>query len=65
MVAIKARREQMGFTQLQLAKISGVKQSVICDIENGHTPFPRVDTVMKLAKVFGCTVEELMEERKQ
>lgn len=40
-------------TQTELATRSGVKQSVISDIENGKTRSPRPETIMALAGALG------------
>lgn len=34
---LKAAREHQGFTQVQLAKLAGVSQATISDVENGKT----------------------------
>ena len=38
---------------------------MISDIESGKTKSPTVDTAIKLSKALGCTVEELVSERKE
>lgn len=50
---IKIERIRAGLSQNELARLSGVKQSVISDIESGKTKLPRVDTVKQLAHVLG------------
>ena len=52
-------RTQRGFSQQELARRSGVKQSIISDIERGKTANPRIDTLQKLAAALGCTLDEL------
>lgn len=56
-------RTSQGITQNELARKSGVKQSVISDIENGKTSFPRVDTLSKIATALGCTVDDLLDKQ--
>lgn len=53
-------RIKRGLSQNQLAKISGVPQSVICDIESGKTKAPRIDTLQAIASALGVTVDELI-----
>lgn len=53
MTIIQKKRETAGLSQAELARRSGVKQSVISDIENGHTKSPRVETLMALAAALG------------
>lgn len=57
-------RKKQGLSQNQLAKLSGVPQSVICDIESGKTKYPRIDTVAAIAKALGVTIGELIEAKK-
>ena len=53
MTIIQIEREKAGLSQSELARRSGVKQSVISDIENEKTLNPRVDTIMALAEALG------------
>lgn len=53
-------RATKGLSQSDLARLSGVKQGVISDIESGQTSSPRLDTVKKLADALGCTIDELL-----
>ena len=48
---IRDKRIRAGISQNELARRSGVKQSVISDIESGKTKLPRVDTVQQIAAV--------------
>lgn len=48
---IKRKREEKKITQNELARRSGVNQSVISDIESGKTKYPRIDTLRALAGV--------------
>ena len=54
------QREKKGISQNQLARMSGVPQSVISDIESGKTKAPRIDTLMAIAAALGMTVNELI-----
>lgn len=51
-------RKERGFTQKDLAKELGVDQSAVSLWESGKT-FPRVEVATRLAKFFGCTLDEL------
>ena len=53
-------RVKRGLSQNQLAKMAGVPQSVICDIESGKTKAPRIDTLQAIAAALGVTVDELI-----
>ena len=59
---IRVRRERLGMTQNDLAMKAGVKQSVLSDIENLKTAWPRIDTIAKIAKALGCTVDDLIND---
>lgn len=57
---VAEQREKKGISQNQLARMSGVPQSVISDIESGKTKAPRIDTLMAIAAALGMTVNELI-----
>lgn len=58
---IKKRRKALGLSQAALANRALVSQSAISDIENPNvTKLPNVDTIGKIARVLGCTVDDLM-----
>lgn len=46
-------RWRKGWSQSQLARISGVPQSVICKIENENGDF-NLSTALKLSKALSC-----------
>lgn len=62
MIGLTYRRGIAGFSQRKLSALSGVPQPIISDIENGKTKSPTVDTAIKLSRVLGCSVEELVSE---
>lgn len=55
---LKARREAMGMTQGELAKLVGVRRETIVHLENGRYN-PSLKLAMDIAKVFSTTVEDL------
>ena len=55
---LKARREQMGLTQLELAKKVEVSESYICQIENGK--MVSIKKLEQLAKAVGCKAKDLL-----
>lgn len=57
---IKAWREYLGFTQVEIAEKTGMKQSAIARIERSHT-LPRKSTLKKLAAVMEINIEQLIE----
>ena len=62
---VKRKREEMGISQNQLAKMSKVPQSVISNIENGKTVSPRIDTLKAIADVLGCSLDDLFDDEKK
>lgn len=53
-VNIKARREELGISQKELAERAKISQSFLCDIEQGRCK-PSIDTAVKLAEVLEIT----------
>jgi Predicted transcriptional regulators len=62
----KALRKESGFTQTDIAVELGIKTSTVSMWETGDS-LPRADKLSKLAKLFGCTVDDLLKsmERKE
>lgn len=58
-MTLSIARNHAGLTQAELARRAGVPQSVVSDLENGKTLYPRLDTAMALAKALGCAIDEL------
>ena len=58
MMTIKQYRESKGMTQAELAAVLGVPQSNYSRWERGAIN-PSVDTLRKLAEVFGCRMEDI------
>lgn len=58
-MTLSIARSRAGLTQAELARRAGVPQSVVSDLENGKTLYPRLDTAMALAKALGCTIDDL------
>ncbi|MGI6120272.1 MAG: helix-turn-helix transcriptional regulator [Desulfosporosinus sp.] len=58
---VKARREQRGLTQEELAKIAGVATTTISSIEVDYR-LPSVKVAKKLARALRCSVDQLLKE---
>lgn len=52
-IALRARRKQLGLTQLDLTELSGVSLSFIHDLENGK-PTVQLAKVLAVADTLGC-----------
>lgn len=61
---IRQYRERAEITQKEMADRLGVKQSAVSMWETG-TALPRADMLPKIAKLLGCTISDLFEERKE
>lgn len=57
---IKERRLALGMTLLDVANALGVKEATVQRYESGEIKNPKHDTVLALAKIFGCTPSYLM-----
>ncbi len=55
---LKEQRTAAGLTQQDLARTAGVSRQSIISIERGRYT-PSLPLALKLAAIFGCTVEEL------
>lgn len=51
------RRKELGLTQTQLAKASGVTQQTISEVESGR--IPRLATACAIAAALSVTIEDL------
>lgn len=60
----KKMREKAGLSQTELGKKIGVRQSTIAMWENGEN-LPRASTLIKLAEILECSVDELLKEEKE
>lgn len=59
MKQIKIKRAQFDIKQRELAKKVGISQAGISRIESGAA-HPSLKVLEKLAKVFNCTIDELV-----
>ena len=62
MNGIKEARKKRGLTQIEMAKMMGEKQSTISMWETGSN-IPRASKLPQIAKILGCTVDELFEKQ--
>lgn len=62
---IKNRREELGYSQSQLAELAGINYRTLQDYEQGRKPLASIrgDYLIKLSSALGCSMEELFIER--
>lgn len=56
---LKRKREELGLSQVAVAKAADLPPQTLSDIENGARP--RLDTFAKAAQALGCTTREIAE----
>ena len=59
---IKKYRGKLGISQDKLSKMAGVTLHTIAKIETGSTPYPRIDTLRKIADALGVKVDDLIQK---
>ena len=57
---IRELREKKGWSQIELARRSGVTQSAISDIESAKTKNPRIDTMDAIARALNVPIARLI-----
>lgn len=57
-IKVALERHNVGLTQLQLAKMSGVPRSTISEIESGKTKAPKAATVEKIIDALDAALSE-------
>jgi transcriptional regulator with XRE-family HTH domain len=58
---LRALREERGLTQKEAAELAGVSHWTVIYLESGQRA-PYMPTVTKLARAYGVSLEELVEE---
>lgn len=62
MTAIKTMREKTGFSQEVVAARLNIDRSTVAKWETGVSA-PRAELLPKLANLFGCSIDELFEQK--
>lgn len=60
-MGLVSERKKAKLTQLQVAEALGISDSAVNQWEKGKS-FPRTEFLPKLAKLYGCTVDDLFKE---
>ena len=63
MNALQRHRKAKGLNQSELAHLAGISARTLQDYEQGRKPLEgaRAITVLTLARILGCTVEDLID----
>lgn len=61
MSKLKEKRTENGYKLKDIAEVTGVSFQAVQQWETGET-MPSVTSLVKLAKFYGCTVDELLED---
>lgn len=61
MTRLRELRKQAGYTQAELGRKVGVKSNTVTQWETGAR-IPRLDMLKKIAGVFGCSIDMLVDE---
>jgi len=59
---IKKYRQKQGISQDKLSKLADIAYNVIIKIESGATPNPTIETMSKIAKGLGVSIDKLVNE---
>jgi DNA-binding XRE family transcriptional regulator len=57
---IKKMRAKLGLTQDDLAKKADIKYTTLMKVESGTVNKPSVQTIAKIAKALGVSIEDLL-----
>lgn len=57
---VKQLREKMDLSQEKLARLADVSNNTVINIEAGKQDNPTIDTLKKVAKALGVSVEDLI-----
>ena len=57
---IKKYRQKQGISQDKLSKLADIAYNVIIKIESGATPNPTIETMSKIAKGLGVSIDKFI-----
>ena len=60
---VAERRQELGYSQRELAELVGTTQSAIARLERGGRP-PRIDTLLRIADALDCDLAVELRPRK-
>ena len=59
---IKKLRQKKGISQDRLSKLADLSLNTIVNVEVGNNPNPTIETIEKIAKAFGVSIDELLKK---
>lgn len=59
-IRIRAKRLELGLKQGELAKLAGISQSSLCELEKGDSKMPSAEALMGLSKALGVSQAWIM-----
>lgn len=59
MYAVKKKREELGISQEELSKKSGVSRTIISALETKNDTITSTMTLLKIADALGCNVSDI------
>ena len=59
---LKGYRNKKGWSQEKLAREAGVSYQTVIKIERGYIRSPRLDTILKIAKALGVSLDDLIQK---
>ena len=59
---IKKLRQEKGISQDRLSKLADLSLNTIVNVEIGNNPNPTIETIEKIAKAFGVSIDELLKK---
>lgn len=63
--SIRRRRNQLGLSQSELSRLSGVDRTTISKIENGERKTPLITTLNKIFKILDMDIYDVMKVKKR
>lgn len=54
-IRIKAKRDELGYSQAHLASLAGIKQSTLSELETGESKMPSSETLLGLSKALNVS----------
>jgi len=63
MIILKLRSllKRKNMTQAELAKLTGIRPSTICDMCNGNADFLKIDFLNRIIKALKCDLKDILE----